>query len=54
MINIVKKEIERSEDEKKSWILEGFPRTRVQALSLQRLGIIPDNFIILDPHYIQE
>jgi len=31
-----------------SWIIEGFPRTKVQALSLQKIGIIPDKFILLD------
>ena len=32
----------------KSWIIEGFPRTKVQALSLQKNGIIPDRFILLN------
>ena len=31
-----------------SWIIEGFPRTKVQALALQKIGIIPDKFILLD------
>lgn len=30
-----------------SWIIEGFPRTKVQASALQKLGIIPDRFILL-------
>jgi len=29
-------------------VLEGFPRTRNQALSLQRIGIIPDKFILIN------
>jgi len=32
---------------KKSWIIEGFPRTRVQALSIQKMGIVPDKFVLL-------
>ena len=30
-----------------SWIIQGFPRTRVQALSLQNMEIVPDKFINL-------
>ncbi len=30
-----------------SWILEGFPRTQVQALALQQLGIVPDKIIMM-------
>jgi len=48
VIELVRKQIELTEREKKSWILEGFPRTRVQALDLQRLGIIPDKVVILE------
>jgi adenylate kinase len=32
----------------KGWILDGFPRTRVQAEALKKLGIIPDLFIFLN------
>jgi len=35
------------ENEQKSWILEGFPKTRAQALAMQKIGIIPDKFILL-------
>jgi adenylate kinase len=48
VIELVKKEINKTEKEGKSWILEGFPRTKVQALALQKIGIIPDKFILLD------
>ena len=34
-----------TENEKKNWIIEGFPRTKIQALSLSKLGIIPDKLI---------
>ena len=30
-----------------SWIVQGFPRTRVQALALQRMEVVPDRFICL-------
>ena len=32
----------------KNYIIEGYPRTRVQAIWLQRMGIIPDKFFILN------
>ena len=48
VINIVKKEIETMNKEKKSFILSGFPRTRAQGLAMQRAGIFPDAFIILN------
>ncbi len=47
-IDLVKKEINRFETSGQSWILEGFPRTQVQALALQKLGIVPDKVIILN------
>ena len=34
--------------EKKSFILSGFPKTRLQALAMQKEGIFPDAFIILN------
>ena len=48
MVDLVKKQILQLEKENQNWIIEGFPRTRVQAMSLQKLGIIPDKFILLD------
>lgn len=35
------------EKEQRSYIIEGFPRTEVQAIALQKMGILPDNFILL-------
>lgn len=35
------------EEKKQSWIIQGFPRTKAQALALQKLGIIPDKIIQL-------
>ena len=48
VINIVKKEIEAMNKDKKSFILSGFPKTRAQGLAMQRAGIFPDAFIILN------
>ena len=31
-----------------SWIIEGFPRTRLQAIALQKMSVVPDKFIMLD------
>jgi len=36
------------EKDKKSWIIEGFPRTQMQALALQKMNILPDKFILLN------
>jgi adenylate kinase len=47
VIRLVKAEVDKAEEANQSWILSGFPRTKVQALSLQRLRIIPDKFINL-------
>ena len=48
VIRLVKEEIDRAEEQNQSWIISGFPRTRVQALSLQRLKVVPDKFIHLN------
>ena len=39
--------IEDLEKKGVSYILEGFPRTRVQALALQRAGVIPDRIVLM-------
>ena len=44
---MVKKEIQEAAKARQSWILQGFPRTKVQALSLQKMGVKPDKFIYL-------
>ena len=50
VIELVKLQIEQLEKEQQasSWIIEGFPRTRLQAIALQKMGIVPDKFIMLD------
>lgn len=48
VIELVIKQIEQIEKEKRNWIIEGFPRTRKQALALTKMDFIPDRMIILD------
>ena len=45
VVDLVKKQIDGYEKKNQSWIIEGFPRTKVQASSLQGMGIIPDKFV---------
>ena len=47
MVDLVEKSVAEFEKKSQSWIISGFPRTRVQALSLQKLKIIPSRFINL-------
>lgn len=47
-IELVMKQIDEFEKEKKSWIIEGFPRTRKQALELAKRNFILDKFILID------
>ena len=47
VIRLVEKEIKNYESKTMSWIISGFPRTRVQALSLQTMEIYPDRMINL-------
>lgn len=48
VIELVTKQIELLEKEKRNWIIEGFPRTRKQALALTKMDFIPDRMILLD------
>ena len=47
VIDVVKNKIQEVEKDQQNWICEGFPRTKVQALSMQKLGVIPDKMINL-------
>lgn len=48
VIELVTKIIQQYEKEKKNWIVEGFPRTRAQALALTKMDFIPDRMILLE------
>lgn len=48
VIDVVKKEIEEAEKANCSWIIEGFPKTRVQAHAFAKLGVVPDKLIQLE------
>ena len=48
MIELVKMQIELLEKDQKSWIIEGFPRTKKQALALQSMDFIVNKFVLLD------
>ena len=47
VIDLVKSSITEYEKDNKSWIIEGFPRTAAQVVSLQKMGIIPTRIILL-------
>jgi adenylate kinase len=48
VIELVQLQIELLEKDQKSWIIEGFPRTRKQALALQSMDFIVNKFVLLD------
>ena len=45
---LVKAKLNEPDVKQKGWLLDGFPRTRSQALGLQLLGIIPHVVVLLD------
>lgn len=47
MIEFFNKQITEIEKDRKNYIVVGYPRTRIQAIALQRVGLIPDNIFIL-------
>jgi adenylate kinase len=46
-IDLVRNQLIKYEEENASYIIEGFPRNRNQAIFLQSIGLLPDNIIIL-------
>ena len=48
VIDLVQRKIEKAEKDGKGWILEGFPRTRLQAIALQNMKVIPDKMFFLN------
>jgi adenylate kinase family enzyme len=47
VIDLVVREIQKAESEGKTWLVEGFPRTMIQVMALQKLNILPDMIISL-------
>jgi len=45
--DVVKKRIVECEKECRHWIIEGFPRTKSQALAMEKIGIVPDKIVEL-------
>jgi adenylate kinase len=45
---LVKEKLATPEAKARGWLLDGFPRTKSQALSLQMAGILPQLFVVLD------
>ncbi|XP_071981632.1 adenylate kinase 8 isoform X2 [Engystomops pustulosus] len=45
---IIQERLSQVDCTKRGWVLEGFPRTREQALLLQIQGISPDHVVVLD------
>lgn len=48
MINIVGERLDQEDCQQQGWLLDGFPRTKVQAAHLHDLGIVPDLILFLD------
>ena len=46
-IDLVRNQLIKYEEDNVSYIIEGFPRNRNQAIFLQSIGLLPDNIIIL-------
>ena len=47
VIDLLREKIIKFEEENVSYIIEGFPRNRTQAIFLQSSGLLPDNIIML-------
>ena len=48
MIDIVLERTSQDDCKQNGWLLDGFPRTGMQAAALEAAGIIPSHFILLD------
>eukprot|EP00658_Telonema_sp_P-2_P007842 TRINITY_DN12923_c0_g1_i1.p1 TRINITY_DN12923_c0_g1~~TRINITY_DN12923_c0_g1_i1.p1 ORF type:complete len:248 (+),score=55.00 TRINITY_DN12923_c0_g1_i1:322-1065(+) len=46
--SLLKNRLSQPDTKSKGWVLDGFPRTRAQAISLQIEGVIPMRFISID------
>ena len=47
VIELVREQLIKYEEENVSYIVDGFPKNRTQAIFLQSIGLLPDNVIIL-------
>lgn len=47
---LIKQRVEEYDCIRKGWILEGFPETREQAISLLSIGVIPKHTGMSDRH----
>ena len=47
VIDLLREKIIKFEEENASYIIEGFPKNKTQAIFLQSLGLLPDNIIVL-------
>eukprot|EP01028_Stygiella_incarcerata_P001329 TRINITY_DN1221_c0_g1_i2.p1 TRINITY_DN1221_c0_g1~~TRINITY_DN1221_c0_g1_i2.p1 ORF type:complete len:469 (-),score=131.11 TRINITY_DN1221_c0_g1_i2:169-1575(-) len=48
IINMVRDRLSQTDCKNKGWLLDGFPRTKSQALALSAMGVLPDKFVQLD------
>ena len=47
-MELVNQQLMELEKSGKNYVIEGYPRTRSQAIGLQKMGIMPDKFFILN------
>ncbi|XP_065830261.1 adenylate kinase 8-like [Oscarella lobularis] len=45
---IFRERVLKADCQNKGWVIEGFPRTREEALALQSVGVLANHFILLD------
>ena len=48
MVKLVRDRINQPDCQERGYLLDGFPRTRQQALALKTMGIEPDTFLFID------
>ncbi|KAK2901547.1 hypothetical protein Q8A73_011293 [Channa argus] len=48
LVRLVKKRLNEIDCFNRGWVLEGIPQTRLQALSLQQAGVLPEHVVMLE------
>ncbi|XP_074526913.1 adenylate kinase 8 [Halichoeres trimaculatus] len=48
LVHLIQQRLDKVDCFNKGWLLEGIPQTRLQALSLQQAGIIPEHVVMLE------